>query len=78
VGELRDDYAARLEEGFGPLSPIPLAELFDAIAAEEFGSGMSGDALCALAVFRAALGDAAKKQLSLAGRLHYRYIKHLL
>lgn len=78
VGELRGDYAARLEEGYGSLSPIPLADLFDAIAAEEFGGGMGDEALRALAVFRAALGDAAKKQLPFLQRLHYRYIKHLL
>ncbi|MBQ8398149.1 MAG: transglutaminase domain-containing protein, partial [Clostridia bacterium] len=78
VGELRGDYAARLEEGCGPLSPIPLSDLFDAIAAEEFGGGMGDDALRALAVFRAALGDAAKKQLPILRRLCYRYIKHLL
>ena len=63
---------------FGPLCSIPIEELFDAMGAEEFGSGMSDDALSALGSFRAALGQAAKKRIGFGRRLFYRYIKHLL
>ncbi|MBR6708769.1 MAG: transglutaminase domain-containing protein, partial [Clostridia bacterium] len=78
VGEQRSAYARRLAPEFGPLCPIPIEELFDAMGAEEFGSGMSDDALSALGSFRAALGQAAKKRIGFGRRLFYRYIKHLL
>lgn len=78
VGEQRSAYAARLAPEFGPLCPIPLTDLFDAMGAEEFGPGMTDDSLRALGAFRAALGQTAKKRIGLGRRLYYRYIKHLL
>lgn len=78
TGEQREAYAERLSGDWGGLSPIPLCDLFAAIAAEEFGGGMDSEALRALGVFRAALGDAARSRMPCARRLVYRYIKHLL
>lgn len=78
TGELRDAYAARLEEPFGALCSIPLRELLEEIAAEEFGSGISREALQALSVFCEALEEAARRTLPIHRRFYYRYIKHLL
>ncbi len=78
VGEQRPDYATRLDESLGALSPMPLSELYAAIAAEEFGSGMDTHALRALAAFRRNLGDVAKQHLRLGSRIRYRYAKRLL
>lgn len=78
TGELRDAYADRLVEDFGTLCSIPLQDLFGEIAAEEFGGGMGGEALCALGMFSEALEGTAKKILPIHRRFYYRYIKHLL
>lgn len=86
-GEFRDEYAVRLtSELHSPADarkdgniPLPdLHKLLDAMAAEEFGHGMTIDEMKQLAIFYLYLRQELKHRLPFFSRVYLHYVKHLI
>lgn len=60
------------------VSDTDFVAIFDAIAAEEFGHGMSDDQLREVAVFCKRIREAAPRRLGAGKRLHYHLLKKLI
>lgn len=82
VGELADAYADRLTDYLSdrlPQADIPsMRHLFEIIAAEEFGRGMTSDELSALAAGYLFLHCERRRLCSPVRRLYLRLIRHAL
>lgn len=60
------------------VSDTDFTAIFDAIAAEEFGNGMSEEQLREVAIFCRRMREAARARLSCAKRLYYHFIKKII
>lgn len=60
------------------VSDTDFAAIFDAIAAEEFGSGMTDEQLHDVAVFCQRMRSVAKLRLSWVKRIYYHFIKRII
>ena len=60
------------------ISDTDFIKIFAAIAAEEFGFGMTREELCELAAFYRRMRAAADKRLGRLRRIKYRYIKRII
>lgn len=60
------------------VSDTDFVAIFDAVAAEEFGNGMSDDQLREVAVFCKRMRGAAARRLSAGKRLYYHFVKKLV
>lgn len=88
AGEFKEAYADRLTvelsrpEGEKPRESVPvlpdLRRLLDAVAAEEFGHGMTVEEMKLLAQFYIYLRAEIKERLPLTTRMYLRYAKHLI
>ena len=88
AGEFKEDYAVRLTAELQPPKNTPKADripalpdlrrVLNAMAAEEFGHGMTVEEMKLLASFYLRLRYDLKTRLSLPTRLYLRYIKHLI
>jgi hypothetical protein len=87
TGEFREDYAARLTDELSASDPkrhanaAPLPDIrrvTDAVAAEEFGGGMSCDDMKELARLYVYLRGEISTRIPLAARLRLRYAKRII
>ncbi len=88
TGEFKEAYAHRLTlelsrpEGEKPREGMPdlpdLHRLLDAMAAEEFGHGMTVEEMKLLAAFYLYLRAELKSRISFPNRIYFRYVKHLI
>lgn len=78
TGELSDEYAKRLDETFGSVSPIKPREMLDYVQKEEFGDGLTRRELSLLAEYYRDLTTSIYSGLGRFNKIRFRYIKNLL
>jgi hypothetical protein len=73
-----DSDAATDDKPSKRISDTDFKKIFAAIAAEEFGHGMTREELCELAVFYRRMRAAADKRLGYLRRIKYHYFKWII